>query len=122
MTGRLAYKKVLGSRNPADILTKHVASTLLDQHLVTVGAEVRGGRAESAPTLDDIQMYSDSVASGKLVRFNGIVEIKRIPAVGRGRPVSGFKRLRWEVPTTGRRAREHPSAMISGGDLKVVSA
>ena len=122
VTGRLAYKKVLGSRNPADILTKHVASTLQDQHLATIGAEVRGGRAESAPTLDEIQMYSDSVASGKLVRFNCIVEVKKVAAVGRGRPVSGFKRLRWEGPTSGRRARGHPSALISGGDPKIVSA
>ena len=86
VTGRLAYKKVLGSRNPADILTKHVASTLLDQHVVTVGVEVRGGRADSAPTLDEIEMYSDSVASGG-VRFNGNVEVRRIPSVGKGRPV-----------------------------------
>ena len=36
---RLSCKKVLGSRNPSDVLTKHVASTLFDQHLVTIGAE-----------------------------------------------------------------------------------
>ena len=35
----LSYKKVLGSRKPSDILTKHVASTLLDQHLMMIGNE-----------------------------------------------------------------------------------
>jgi hypothetical protein len=62
-TGRLSYKKVLGTRNPSDILTKHVASTLLAQHLLTVGAEFRGGRADSTPTSDEIQLYDESAAS-----------------------------------------------------------
>ena len=34
--GRLGYKKVLGSRNPADALTKYMASPLMDQHVATV--------------------------------------------------------------------------------------
>ena len=42
-TRRLAYKKVLGTRNPSDILTKHVAKELLDTHLVTIGVEIKGG-------------------------------------------------------------------------------
>ena len=65
-TGRLAYKKVLGSRNPADILTKHVAWALLDQHLTTVKVEVQSGQADSAPTLDEIQMYTESAAFKKV--------------------------------------------------------
>ena len=99
VTGRLSYKKVLGSRNPEDILTKHVASTLLDQHLATVGVEVRGGRADSAPTLDEIQVYSESAAF-KEVRFNGCIEERSIPAVGRGRPVRRVTKLKWISPTT----------------------
>ena len=97
-TGRLAYKKVLGSRNPADILTKHVASPLLDQHLATVGVEVRGGRADSAPTLDEIQEYTESAAF-KEVRFSGVVNVRPIPAVGRGRPTKGHTKLKWTSPT-----------------------
>ena len=50
-TGRLGYKKVLGTLNPADILTKHVPSDLLEAHLKTLGVEFRGGRAVSAPNL-----------------------------------------------------------------------
>ena len=81
-TGRLSYRKVLGSRNPSDSLTKHVASTLLDQHLLTVGAEFRGGRADSAPTLDEIHPYDESAAS-RDVRFNPVVTVRMIPAIGK---------------------------------------
>ena len=53
-TGRLSYKKVLGTLNPADVLTKHVPGDLLDVHLRTLGLEIRGGSAESAPSLDNL--------------------------------------------------------------------
>ena len=53
-TGRLGYKKVLGTMNPSDICTKHVPGDLLDAHLRTLGMELRGGRAEVAPTLDSV--------------------------------------------------------------------
>ena len=57
------------------MLTKHVASTLLDQHLVTIGAEFRGGRADSAPTLDEIHTYDERSAASKEVRFDPVVTI-----------------------------------------------
>ena len=81
VTGRPSYKKVLGSRNPADILTKHVASTQLDQHLATVGVEVRGGRADCAPSLDEIHIDSgrrsrrcDLAASGRSGQYQPSAE------------------------------------------------
>ena len=40
VTGRLAFHKVLGAKNPADVLTKHVPGELLDKHLETIGARV----------------------------------------------------------------------------------
>ena len=55
VTGRLSYKKVLGTKNPADILTKHVPSDLLNRHLETVRAVVVAGRAESAPELNTVE-------------------------------------------------------------------
>ena len=55
LTGRLAYRKVLGSKNPADVLTKHVPADLLQKHLETLCTEVRGGRAETAPELNSIE-------------------------------------------------------------------
>ena len=41
------------------MLTKHVPKYLLNAHLVTLGVEMRGGRAESAPTLDNLEIYSE---------------------------------------------------------------
>ena len=99
-TGRLLYKKVLGTRNPSNILIQHVASTLLDQHLMTVGPEFRGGRADSAPTLDEIQLYDESAAS-RVVRFSPVVSVKMIPAIGKGRPTKTMKKLRWPVSEKG---------------------
>ena len=58
-SGRLTYKKVLGSRNPADILTKHVPKDLLNIHLVTLGLEIRGGRADTAPSIDVVEAYTE---------------------------------------------------------------
>ena len=47
-----ALKKVAGSDNPADILTKHVDKVLMQRHMKTLGLRLEGGRAESAPTID----------------------------------------------------------------------
>ena len=55
-SGRLSYRKVLGSLNPSDVLAQHVQSELLGAHMKTLGAEVRGGRAEAAPSLDLLEV------------------------------------------------------------------
>ena len=44
------------SNQLADVLTKHGPGELLDAHLKTLGMEVRGGRAETAPTLDSVEV------------------------------------------------------------------
>ena len=54
-TGRPAYRKVLDTLKPADILTKYVPGELLDAHMKTLDVEVRSGRAEAAPTLDQVE-------------------------------------------------------------------
>ena len=56
--GRLAYHKVLGSKNPSDILTKHVPADLLTKHLETLGVEVQEGRSEVAPELNTMEVES----------------------------------------------------------------
>ena len=95
-TGRLSYKKVLGSRNPADILTKHVGAELLQIHLKTLGVEARDGRAETAPTLDTVEPWTISWLEEeeveKTVSFHPKVCVRTIPAVGRGRSTSEAKR------------------------------
>ena len=47
-----ALKKIAGSENPADMLTKHVDRNLLHKHMKTLSLRLEGGRAESAPSID----------------------------------------------------------------------
>ena len=96
----MGYKKVLGSRNPADALTKHMAGTLMDQHIATVGMEARGGRADSAPTIDSVEAYTEGWLN-KRVRFHGKISIVHIPFVGAGRKVSrkSSEKTKWHRGT-----------------------
>lgn len=106
---RLGYKKVLGTRNPADVLTKHVPKELLNTHLLVVGVDVRGGRAESAPTLDELEMYTeewteevrgeggmrgDEKDEGRRVKFYEKVRIRPIEATGKGRKTAEARKVR----------------------------
>ena len=43
--------KVLGSANPADLLTKHLSRPDMEKHLRTLSVTKAGGRAASAPEL-----------------------------------------------------------------------
>jgi hypothetical protein len=126
-TRRLGYKKVLGSRNPADILTKHVPKDLLDAHLVTLGVEFQGGRAESAPTLDNVETYTEEWCEeveekggdeprGKSVSFCTFVQIRMIPACGKGRSLEGRKetRAKWSREKTPQKD-EKELGKIEGG-------
>ena len=51
---RLSYGKVLGTDNPADLLTKHLTADVLGRHCSRMNATFPGGRAEKAPTLNYI--------------------------------------------------------------------
>ena len=63
----------------------------MNERLNTVGLEARGGRADSAPTLDRLEPHTDEWKY-KRVKFHGMIQILRIPSVGRGRPV--IKKMR----------------------------
>ena len=90
MTGRFVYRKVLGSKNPADILTKHVPGELLDRHLETLGAEVADGRAEAAPELSSVESVVQWVEDRpcRQVRFSSKVQFRAIESRNRGRKCS----------------------------------
>ena len=49
--GEISVGKILGTDNPADVLTKHVDAASMKKHLATMGLEYEDGRAESAPEL-----------------------------------------------------------------------
>ena len=55
-SGRIAYKKVLGTKNPADLLTKHLVGEIIDKHIEAIGQEFREGRAEAAPAVSSLEL------------------------------------------------------------------
>ena len=55
--GRIQYCMALGSKNLADLMTKHMTAELAKQHLTTLNMKLEGGRAESAPTLDSFESF-----------------------------------------------------------------
>ena len=57
VSGRIAYRKVLGEKNPADLLTKHLGAEVIARHVDTLNMIWVEGRAESAPTLDSVESY-----------------------------------------------------------------
>ena len=52
---RLEYEKVLGTDNPADLMTKHLSLEVVERHSSKLGVEFPSGRAETAPALHNIQ-------------------------------------------------------------------
>ena len=90
VAGRIVYKKVLGEKNPADLLTKYMPAELMHRHLETINAQPAGGRAESAPQIDSMEVESWAQKwVDKKVRFDEAVSVRPIPAVGRGRSCRG---------------------------------
>ena len=82
---RLKYIKVLGTRNPSDILTKHVPKETLEVHLRTLGIIHQEGRASVAPSLDLVEAYTEEYFEVlKGVHFSNIVLVRPIPATGKG--------------------------------------
>ena len=49
--GAFRLHKVLGTENPADLFTKHLAEKQIQQHLDFLDCKLQGGRADSAPEL-----------------------------------------------------------------------
>ena len=47
-------KRIAGIDNTSDILTKHVDKRTLDKHIEALNLRLEGGRAESAPVVDDM--------------------------------------------------------------------
>ena len=117
-SGRLKYHKILGSRNPSDILTTHFPADLLDTHLKTLGTEMREGRAEVAPELSsvmpcDVTWVKDGGMNGqsdKKVRTDPVVRFKDIPAVGMQRCANSFRRTS--------RTRKAPQGENSQGEFE----
>ena len=50
--GHFKLMKVLGSENPADLLTKHISKDVMMRHMERIGISAESGRARSAPTIE----------------------------------------------------------------------
>ena len=50
--GDFKLTKVLGTENPADMLTKHISRDVMLRHMERVGISAESGRAKSAPTIE----------------------------------------------------------------------
>ena len=95
VTGRLSFKKVLGTKNPADVLTKHVGADLLHKHLETLGTEFQDGRADAVPELNSVEVESwvtwlsmeadEGVERRRKVHFSRKVQVRAVPWANRGR-------------------------------------
>ena len=103
VSGRLKYRKVLGTLNPSDVLTKHVAGDLLERHIETMGMVCPGGRAETAPELNSLEMVmvswtgvlqeADGLSGARAqvgdrarrVRFSPVVQFRAVEHCNRGR-------------------------------------
>ena len=59
-TKRLGFEKIDGSRNPSDLMTKHLTDTLQQRHLDYIRARAAEGRAETAPELSNIEEIINS--------------------------------------------------------------
>ena len=59
-TKRLGFEKIDGSRNPSDLMTKHLNDTLQQRHLDYIHARSAVGRAETAPELSNVEEDLDN--------------------------------------------------------------
>ena len=109
--GRITCRKVFGEKNPADLLTKHLAAEFIHRHCDPQNMRSVEGRAKTAPTLDSVESYiqswiedceyvdedgqeetegideiqEDQKSKGRRVHFADLVAVKPIPATGKGR-------------------------------------
>ena len=68
------FGKVPGAENPADIGTKHLSKELLNKHVIKMGLEFKGGRAEGAQELNYLE---DEVVLGRCKRFNSMLKFAK---------------------------------------------
>ena len=61
----LAYKKVRGKANPADVCTKNVTQALLDAAVARAGMEFRAGRAEEGLEISRISKEEEEADGGQ---------------------------------------------------------
>ena len=76
VSGRISYKKILGEKNPADLMTKHLDASTMNRHLEALDFFFIDGRAHAAPSLCSVALVGNDMA----------VAVSRVldPSVGPG--------------------------------------
>ena len=70
-TGELSLKKVIGTENSADLMTKAVGGEVLDGHLHRMGFEPRGGQGQQSQSIECHDEKSRRKSCHKGRRENG---------------------------------------------------
>ena len=73
---RLGFKKVLGTENPSDLLTKHLPSETLEKHMSAMRATFEVGRAASAPGVSSVENASDSYLGTRMDQWHRDGKVK----------------------------------------------
>ena len=86
---KIGILKVKGTENPADLMTKFTDFATLDKLCAVMGLQVRTGRAAAAPEVSrdahaNMAANVEEARRAKKVRFSDEVEVRQIPAEGRG--------------------------------------
>ena len=96
---------MLGTLNPADVLTKHVQADLLERRIEAIGMQCPGGRPATAPELNALEtvlvswtalleevehdLATRARVQSRGVRFAPVVNFRAILACNRGRRCAG---------------------------------
>ena len=111
-TKRLGFEKIDGSRNPSDLMTKHLSDTLQQRHLEYIGTRAADGRAESAPGLNNVEEENDNrylLGTVPTAAFTSILKSTYIMSVEGEERESG-DRTRWTNEQTGPAGQMSPSS------------
>ena len=90
-TKRIHFEKIDGSRNPSDLLTKHLAEILMDRHMRVIGALPEDGRASTAPTLaslciNELPLCGHVIGEDSGMETNSLVQSESKHAIDRQKP------------------------------------
>ena len=90
MTNRVSYLQVLGTKNPAEVLTKHVPADLFQQQSEATSIMATDGQASVATALNTLEavLFLPEVSLGpNKVRFAATVSCNAVLALGKSREV-----------------------------------
>ena len=78
----LAYRKICGKSNPADVCTKNVNQTILDAAMTKTSLELREGRAQESLVVSQLGLHGGGACCGHTGEdHSGEVELRYLNRV-----------------------------------------